>query len=71
VTIGLNGYIWVSKHISVTQEMLDDPKALYSDENDVSLMSLLFLDYFKGNKREDCQNLQLYLCVFQTRCLDR
>ena len=34
VILGLNGYIWISKHISMTQEMIDDPDTLYSDQNE-------------------------------------
>ena len=32
--LGLNGYIWVSKHVYVAPEMLNQPEGLYSDENE-------------------------------------
>lgn len=34
VILGLNGYIWISKHVAITQEIIDDPNALYSDQNE-------------------------------------
>lgn len=34
LTLGLNGYIWVSKHTTQTVEELD-PDAIYSSENEV------------------------------------
>ncbi|KAJ3084741.1 exosome non-catalytic core subunit rrp4 [Quaeritorhiza haematococci] len=32
--LGLNGYIWVSKHVHVPPEMANQPEGLYSDENE-------------------------------------
>ncbi len=32
--MGLNGYIWVAKHVYISPEMANQPEGLYSDQND-------------------------------------
>jgi exosome complex component RRP4 len=34
VVLGLNGYIWVSKHVYISPELLNQPEGLYSNQND-------------------------------------
>eukprot|EP00842_Homolaphlyctis_polyrhiza_P003205 jgi/Hompol1/3886/HPOL_003382-RA len=34
VVLGVNGYIWVCKHIPIAPEMANQPDALYTNEND-------------------------------------
>lgn len=35
VVLGVNGYIWVSKHTEIAPEMANQPEGLYSNENSV------------------------------------
>jgi exosome complex component RRP4 len=35
--LGLNGCIWVSKHIYLTPEQMNEPEHLYSNQNEVIL----------------------------------
>ncbi|KAI8812604.1 hypothetical protein BJ742DRAFT_673647 [Cladochytrium replicatum] len=34
VILGLNGYIWVSKHVELSPDLANQPEGLYSDENE-------------------------------------
>ncbi|KAL2917336.1 Exosome complex component rrp4 [Polyrhizophydium stewartii] len=34
VVLGVNGYVWVSKHVPITPEMESDPEGLYSNQNE-------------------------------------
>ncbi|TPX67583.1 hypothetical protein SpCBS45565_g03712 [Spizellomyces sp. 'palustris'] len=34
VILGLNGYIWVAKHVAISPEMVNQPDALYHNENE-------------------------------------
>jgi exosome complex component RRP4 len=34
VVLGLNGYIWVSKHVYISPDIANQPEGLYSNQND-------------------------------------
>jgi exosome complex component RRP4 len=34
VVLGLNGYIWISKHVYISPDIANQPEGLYSNQND-------------------------------------
>jgi exosome complex component RRP4 len=38
IVLGLNGYIWIAKHVYISPEMANQPEGLYSNQNDVCIV---------------------------------